>query len=199
MDSRSALAAHGVFHPAVACRTECLAIVRVILAFACVAVGGLISASTPRALASVQQLKGALMVPVMLRVVDAQSAEPLPKAEVTFFTAREVEMLDAIAAGKRPAPADKNERPRGVAVHSTKNGEVRLTCEFDATFVEAVQNGEPEVTDTRIEPSGRFVVTKAGYQPLIVPAKELFAKVHGGPKEFGRTITLRLHKSSERS
>ena len=156
-----------------------------------------ISAET--APAPTEQIAGELMVPVTLVVVDAQTNQPLGKAEVTFLTAAEVEVLDAVASGKRPAPADKRELPSGLSAHSEKNGEVRMTCEFAATFFESQQSGETRVTKTRIQPTGRFVVKKAGYGTLTLPATELFASIDGGAVEFGRTITLRLHKAAEKT
>jgi len=145
------------------------------------------------------RINGALMVPVTLLVLDAQTAQPLARVAVTFFTAREVEVLDAIAAGRRPPPADKSELPPGVTVRSSKEGEVRLTCEFSATFVESMQNGEAKITQTTISPTGRFVVKKAGYHPIVVLARDLFASVHGSATEFGHTITLRLQKAPDKT
>jgi len=155
--------------------------------------------SAENAPAPTEQIAGELMVPVTLVVVDAQTDQPLGKAEVTFLTAGEAEILDAVASGKRPAPADKRELPSGLSAYSEKNGEVRMTCEFAATFFESQQGGETRVTRTRIQPAGRFVVKKAGYGTLTLPANELFASIDGGAAEIGRTITLRLHKAAEKT
>ena len=158
-----------------------------------------VRAGTPSPAAATEQIGGALMVPVTFIVRDAQTAEPLAKVAVTFFTAQETALLDAVASGQRPAPVDKAELPAGITVHSSKDGEARMTCEFLAAFVESMQNGEARVTQTRIHPSGRFAIRKAGYVPLTLEASALFSGTPDQAAAFGPPVTLRLHKAPDRT
>jgi hypothetical protein len=158
--------------------------------------------STPLSGASAKRVvvrhgDGEITLVVSLRIVNAESGDSVPGAEVVFYDRRDRARLALIDAQRSRGIVPTEEPPGGKRGAADGDGRVAISCRFFAAFPIVYEGVEKIEVPPQVYPDGIFLVVREGYEPVKIDSSQLLAAAPYEPDQLKHEIEIILKKAAE--